>query len=67
MSYKGTSGLTKVNAVQVGKRLKYITRDEMLQHIRHTVDNMKGLGFTGADVGTHSIRSSLAMALYLSK
>ena len=28
---------------------------------------MTGLGFTGADVGNHSIRSALAMALYLSK
>ena len=67
LSYKVTWEKTKVNAVQVGKELKYITRDEMLQHIRHTVDNMTGLGFKGADVGTHSIRSSLAMALYLSK
>ena len=40
---------------------------EMLIHIRHTVDNMTGLGFSGKDVGTHSIRSSLAMALYLSR
>ena len=67
LSHNGTSEKTKINAVQVGKELKYITRDEMLQHIRHTVDNMTGLGFKGADVGTHSIRSSLAMALYLSK
>ena len=56
-----------MNAEQVDKQLKYITRNEMLQHIRNTVDNMTGLGFTGADVGTHSIRCSLAMALYLSK
>ena len=67
MSYKGSSDRTKVNAVLVGKRLTYVTRAAMLKHIRHTVDNMTGLGFTGADVGTHSIRSSLAMALYLSK
>ena len=39
----------------------------MLTQIRHTVNNMDGLGFTGAEVGTHSIRSSLAMALYLAK
>ena len=67
MSYKGSSDRTKVNAVLVGKRLTYVTRAAMLKHIRHTVDNMTGLGFTGADVGTHSIRASLAMALYLSK
>ena len=51
----------------IGKKLHYITRDEMLNHLRHTVDNMTGLGFTGKDVGTHSIRSSLAMALYLKR
>jgi hypothetical protein len=28
---------------------------------------MSGLRFTGKEVGTHSIRSSLAMALYLNK
>ena len=44
-----------------------MTRDEMLQHLRHTVNNTTGLGFSGEDIGTHSIRSSLAMALYLSK
>lgn len=39
----------------------------MLQHIRHTVNNMSVLGFKGDEVGIHSICSSLAMALYLSK
>ena len=39
----------------------------MLNHLKHTVDSMTGLGFTGKDVGTYSIRSSLAMALYLKK
>ena len=39
----------------------------MLAHIKHTVNNMDGLGFNGDEVGTHSIRSSLAMALYLKK
>ena len=67
LSYKGTTEKTSVNAVMIGKKLHYITRDEMLNHLRHTVDNMTGLGFTGKDVGTHSIRSSLAMALYLKR
>ena len=39
----------------------------MLSHIRHTVDTMGGLGFEGKATGTHSIRSSLAIALYLAK
>ena len=67
LSYKKTSDKTKVNAVQVGKKLTYVKREDMLTHIRHTVNNMKGLGFTGSEVGTHSIRLSLVMSLYLSK
>ena len=67
LSYEGTSESTMVNTVKIGKTLVCITRDEMLLHIRHTVDNMTGLGFTGKEVGTHSVRSSLAMALYLSR
>ena len=39
----------------------------MFQHIANTVGNMEGLGFTKDEVGTHSIRSSLAMSLYLAQ
>ena len=67
LSYEGTSGTTAVNIFKVCKEFGYVTRDDMLQHLRHTVDNMTGLGFTGEEVGTHSIRSSLAMALYLAR
>ena len=44
-----------------------MTRDEKMGHLRNTVDNMSGLGVKANDVGTHSIRSSFAMALYLAK
>ena len=67
LSYTNTSGNTHVNVVVVGKTLHHIKRAEMLEHLQHTVNNMTGLGFKGKDVGTHSIRSSLAMALYLKK
>ena len=67
LSYKFTSSISPVNVVQIGDTLHHITANEMCKHISHTVDNMSGLGFTGKDVGTHSIRSSLAMALYLKK
>ena len=65
--YKDSSENTYVNAIQIGKSKGYIKATEMYQHIVHTVDNTPGLGFTGKDVGTHSVRSSLAMALYLAK
>ena len=67
LSYKGTTKNTTVNAVMIGKRCHYIKADEMYKHITHTVNTTTGLGFTGDDVGNHSIRSSLAMALYLAK
>ena len=66
-SYKGSSENTSVNAIFIGGKINYITSDQMFKQIRHTVNNMSGLGFTGEEVGTHSIRASLAMALYLSK
>ena len=67
LSYKGSSADTSVNAIQVEKSRGYIKATEMFNHIVHTVNNTTGLGFTGKDVGTHSVRSSLAMALYLAK
>ena len=39
----------------------------MLKCLANIVDNMNGLGFIGKEVGTYSIQSSLAMALYLAK
>ena len=67
LSYKGYTDKSPVNAVLIGEKRHYISSTEMFRHLRHTVDNMGGLGFSGKDVGTHSIRSSLAMALYLAK
>ena len=67
LSYKGTSKNTYVNAVLVGKKKHYVRASEMYEQITNTVNSMTGLGFTGDDVGNHSIRSALAMALYLSK
>jgi hypothetical protein len=67
LSYKGSSDENPVNTVLIGGKTHHITSEEMLHHIKNTVDNMKGLGFTGEDVGTHSVRASLAMTLYLSR
>ena len=67
LSYPKTTSKTYVNAFLQGQTLQYVTRHEMMQHIKATVNSMSGLGFKGSDVGTHSIRSSLAMALNLNK
>ena len=67
LSYKGSSSTSPVNTVMIGNKRHYIHSREMMKHLQHTVDNISGLGFTGKDIGTHSIRSSFAMALYLSR
>ena len=67
LSYKGSTENSPVNTILIGKNRHYLKASEMFEHLTHTVDNMPNLGFTGKDVGTHSIRSSLAMALYLAK
>ena len=67
MRYDGTSETTKINAGQLGKKIYYVKREYLMTHLKYTVNNMEGLGFTGEEVGTHSIRSSLAMALYLAR
>ena len=67
LSYKGCSENTSVNVVKIAENNHYITSKEIFKHISHTVENIDGLGFSGKDVGTHSIRSSLAMTLYLAK
>ena len=68
LSYKGTTTNTYVNTVFIGKQRYYVKATDMFQHISVTVDSMQDtLGFDGSKVGTHSIRSSLAMALYLAR
>ena len=67
LSYEGTTKSKSVNALVIRKTRHYIKAKEMFLHITNTVNNTAGLGYTGDDVGNYSIRSSLAMALYLSK
>ena len=52
-----------------GKNFSKIKAKEILIDIRAAVDTIGPdvLGFTSEDVGTHSVRSSLAMMMYLAK
>ena len=58
---------TSVNVVLVGKKCHYIKAADMYTHITNTVNDTTRLGFTGDDLGNQSIRSSLAIALYLAR
>ena len=68
-SYKNSHLDLPVNTFKPSKNapLYFITQKEILQHIQSTVSSIgkDKLGFTADKVGTHSIRSSFAMQLYL--
>ena len=71
MSYKDSHLDLAVNTFKQTDRtpFHFITQKEILLHIRSTVlaIGKRKLGFSPDEVGTHSIRSSFAMQLYLQK
>ena len=72
LSYKGTTPQSTVNTfLQTGKtpKLVRISAAQIRAYIRETVRRMgpKRLGVNPNQVGTHSVRSSCAMLLYLAQ
>ena len=67
LEYDSTNGNSYVNLVMINNTRYYIIVKEMFDQISNIVENMENLGISGKDVGTHSIRAALAMALYLMK
>ena len=69
LSYKGTSMTTSINTARIGDKLIGITSNDILHKLRQTVKNigLAELGFHPHEIGTHSIRSSTAMQLFLAK
>ena len=67
--YKGTTGKTTVNTVEINGKLKRIDSSTIRNRIRVAVKAIgeEKLGFTAKEVGTHSIRTSFATLLYLRK
>ena len=68
-SYPGYSNTWSIFTFHDGKILSKITSNEVLIDQRVTVDTIGSnvLGFTSSEIGTHSIRASLAMMMYLAK
>ena len=68
LHYKGTNLSTEVDTVvnRNGKRA-HIKADEVARHLKKVVTSVgkARLGFDATRVGTHSIRTSFAMMLYL--
>jgi hypothetical protein len=68
LSYPGTSATTYVNAyLTSGSNLGYLTGDQVRARLRSAAGRIGAdrLGFEPDEIGTHSIRSGSAMAMYL--
>lgn len=65
-SYPGATDDTKISAIWRNDRIEHITSKEMVDSLRAAVVGYgeDKLGFTAEDIGTHSIRSGSAMAMY---
>ena len=69
LSYPGTDYDSTVNTIYINNKLKTITSSTARTKLRsaaRTIGETK-LGFKPDDIGTHSIRSGAAMAMYLDK
>jgi hypothetical protein len=68
LSYPGTTASTFVNAYETtGGKLGYLTGDQVRARLRLAASRIGAdrLGFAPTEIGTHSIRSGSAMAMYL--
>ena len=67
LGYPGAALETPVSAIWRHDRIEHITSAEMTQALRSAVISIgeEVLGINASDVGTHSIRSGAAMAMYL--
>jgi hypothetical protein len=65
----GATKNTSVNVYLIGKRFYKITAKNAIDALRDAVQKKgeKGLGFKANEIGTHSIRSGGAMAMYLAE
>lgn len=69
LSYPGYSDKWELYTYYDGKNFSKITATEVLIDLRCSVDaiGVDVLGFTSDEIGTHSVRASLAMMMYLAK
>ena len=66
-NYKGASDDTPISAVWRNNKIEHITSKEMTTALRNAVEafGQEKLGLRKEEIGTHSIRSGAAMAMYL--
>ena len=68
-SYKGTDSNTHVSAYISNGEVTHVTSKQVINSLRDMVGVMgeSHLGISKKEIGTHSIRSGVAMAMYLGK
>ena len=69
LSYPGCSRKWELYTFNDGKKFSKITAKNILIDLRCSVDaiDVDVLGFTSNEIGTHSVKASLAMMMYLAK
>ena len=69
LNYKGTNLNSTMNTVMIDDQLVQIKSELVLNRLREVVNlfGVDDLGFHKNEIGTHSIRSSTAMQLFLNK
>ena len=68
-SYPGYSDRWEIFTYYDEKTFSRITSTEVLIDLKYSVDaiGVETLGFTSDDIGTHSVRASLAKLMYLAR
>ena len=69
LNYKGTTMNSHINTVMIDDTLIEIKSEQVLKRIREVVKHFgtDDLGFNETEIGTHPIRSSAAMQLFLNR
>ena len=67
LSYPGTNENTNICTYFASGRLLQFSQDDILQALRQNADNMgkATLGYSSDEIGTKSIRSAVAMAMFM--
>ena len=69
LSYPGTNKDSQVNTIFIDNKISIISLSSVRTKLLSAVNNIgiDKLGFKGKDIGRHSVRSEVAMEMYLAK
>ena len=66
-SYPKTTNETPISAVLIGSRVRHVTSKQVAKALKYTVTEIEEdvLNIKAEEVGTHSLQSAAAMAMFL--